>query len=120
MHFNSILPTRINYLLFYVPLKKKFYLKGDVTIASEGLQNLGLRAALSAFEQRVFFIVPHLLRFLQSHPKDHPTQSLLRHTRRCGGTVLTRIITGYLLGVNICKIIALDENMQYIKAILAH
>jgi hypothetical protein len=36
-------------------------LYGDVTIAGEGLQNLGLRSALRAFEQGGIFIVPHLL-----------------------------------------------------------
>jgi hypothetical protein len=34
---------------------------GDVTIAGEGLQNLGLCSALRAFEQGWIFIVPHLL-----------------------------------------------------------
>jgi hypothetical protein len=38
-----------------------FHLYGDVTIASEGLQNLGLCSALRAFEQGGIFIVPHLL-----------------------------------------------------------
>jgi hypothetical protein len=38
-----------------------FYLYGDVTIAGEGLQNLGLSLALGAFEQGGIFIVPHLL-----------------------------------------------------------
>jgi hypothetical protein len=38
-----------------------FHLYGDVTIAGEGLQNLGLCSALRAFEQRGIFIVPHLL-----------------------------------------------------------
>jgi hypothetical protein len=38
-----------------------FHLYGDVTIASEGLQNLGLCSALMAFEQGEVFIVPHLL-----------------------------------------------------------
>jgi hypothetical protein len=46
----------INYLVFYVPLKNI-----DVTIAGEGLQNLGLCLALRAFEQGGIFIVPHLL-----------------------------------------------------------
>jgi hypothetical protein len=50
----------IDYLQFYVPLKI-FNLYGDVTIASEGLQNLGLCSALRAFEQEGIFIVPHLL-----------------------------------------------------------
>jgi hypothetical protein len=34
---------------------------GDVTIAGEGMQNLGLRSALRTFEQGRIFIVPHLL-----------------------------------------------------------
>ena len=38
-----------------------FHLHGDVTIAGEGLQNLGLCSALRAFEQGVVFIVLHLL-----------------------------------------------------------
>jgi hypothetical protein len=38
-----------------------FHLYGDVTIAGEGLHNLGLSSALRAFEQVGIFIVPHLL-----------------------------------------------------------
>jgi hypothetical protein len=38
-----------------------FHLYGDVKIASEGVQNLGLCSALRAFEQGGIFIVPHLL-----------------------------------------------------------
>ena len=38
-----------------------FHLYGDVTIAGEGLQHLGLCSALRAFEQGGIFIVPHLL-----------------------------------------------------------
>jgi hypothetical protein len=38
-----------------------FHLRADVTIAGEGLQNLGLCSALRAFEQEGIFIVPHLL-----------------------------------------------------------
>jgi hypothetical protein len=38
-----------------------FHLYGDVTIAGEGLQNLGLCSALRAFEQGRIFILPHLL-----------------------------------------------------------
>jgi hypothetical protein len=99
-----------------------FHLYGDITITGERLQNLGLCSALRAFEQRGIFIVPHLLwhgpRFFRSHPKDHPIQSpltthegmcriysnadphgspisrLLRHTRGCGGPILTRGVEG--------------------------
>jgi hypothetical protein len=45
----------IDYLLFYVPFN------GDVTIADEGLQNVGLCSTLRAFEQGGIFIVPYLL-----------------------------------------------------------
>jgi hypothetical protein len=38
-----------------------FHLYGDVTVAGEGLQNVGLWSALRAFEQGGIFIVPHLL-----------------------------------------------------------
>jgi hypothetical protein len=38
-----------------------FHLYEDVTIAVEGLQNLGQCSALRAFEQEGIFIVPHLL-----------------------------------------------------------
>jgi hypothetical protein len=38
-----------------------FRLYEDVTIAGEGLQNLGLSSVLKAFEQEGIFIVPHLL-----------------------------------------------------------
>jgi hypothetical protein len=51
----------MDYLQFYVPLKNFSLIYGDVTIAGEGLQNLGLCSALRAFEQGGIFIVPHLL-----------------------------------------------------------
>jgi hypothetical protein len=38
-----------------------FHLCGDITIAGEWLQNLGLCSALKAFQQGGIFIVPHLL-----------------------------------------------------------
>jgi hypothetical protein len=38
-----------------------FHLYGDVIIAGEGLQNLGLYSALRAFEQGGIFIVTHVL-----------------------------------------------------------
>jgi hypothetical protein len=49
----------IDYLRFYG--SRIFHLYGDVTIAGEGLQNLGLCSALRAFEQGGTFIVPYLL-----------------------------------------------------------
>jgi hypothetical protein len=50
----------IDYVRFYVPLKN-FSRKGDVTIAGERLQNLGVCSALRAIEQGGIFNVPHLL-----------------------------------------------------------
>jgi hypothetical protein len=50
----------MDYLRFLVPFRN-FHLYRDVTIAGEGLQNLGLCSAVRAFEQGVIFIVPHLL-----------------------------------------------------------
>jgi hypothetical protein len=47
----------IDYLRFYVPLKNFSLKYGDVTIASEGLQN----SAIKAFKQGGMFIMPHLL-----------------------------------------------------------
>jgi hypothetical protein len=38
-----------------------FFLSLDVTVAGEGLQNIGLCSALEAFEQGGIFFVPHLL-----------------------------------------------------------
>jgi hypothetical protein len=63
---------------------KIFHWYGDVTIAGEGLQNLGICSALRAFEHEGIFIVPHLLchgltgpRFFRSHPKNRSIQSPL-------------------------------------------
>jgi hypothetical protein len=51
----------IDYLLFYVLLNNITLIYGDITIAGEGLNNLGLCSALRAFEQGEIFIMPHLL-----------------------------------------------------------
>jgi hypothetical protein len=66
-----------------------FHLYGDVTIAGEGLQNLGLCSAIGAFEQGGILIVPHLLRhgtsvFSGLIRRTAPFSGLLRHTRGCG------------------------------------
>jgi hypothetical protein len=58
-----------------------FHLYGDVTIAGERLQSLGLCSALRAFEQGGVFIVPHLLRHgasvfqVSSEGPPHPVAS---------------------------------------------
>jgi hypothetical protein len=48
-------------LIDFTSRSRIFHLYGDVTIAGEGLQNLGLCWALIAFEQGGIFIVTHLL-----------------------------------------------------------
>jgi hypothetical protein len=79
-----------------------FHLYGDITIAGEGLQNLGLCSALRAFEQGWIFIVPHLLwhgaSVFRSHPKDHPIQSPL--TTHKGGCVEDLFLPGSSRGVS--------------------
>jgi hypothetical protein len=76
-----------------------FHLYGDVTIAGEGLQNLGLCSALRAFEQRgdLYRATPPVTRdlgFFGLIRRTAPYSCLLRHTRGCGGSILTRILTG--------------------------
>jgi hypothetical protein len=77
-----------------------FHLYGHVTIAGEGLQNLGLCSELKAFEQGGIFIVPHLLWhgscFSGLIQRTTPINRILRHRRGCGGSILTRILTGML------------------------
>jgi hypothetical protein len=48
----------IDWLFTVLRPSRIFHLYGDVTIAGEGLQNLGLCSALRAFEQEGIFIVP--------------------------------------------------------------
>ena len=52
---------RILVIYSFTSRSRIFHLHGDVTIAGEGLQNLGLCSALRVFEQEGIFIVPHLL-----------------------------------------------------------
>jgi hypothetical protein len=52
---------REDYLLFNLRPAREFFTHRDITIAGEGLQNLNLCSALTAFEQGGVFIVPHLL-----------------------------------------------------------
>jgi hypothetical protein len=79
----------------YILLFKIEHALGDVTIDGEGLQNLGLCSALRAFEQGVLFIVPHGSVFpVSSEGSPHSVASY--DTRGCGGSILTRILTGVL------------------------
>jgi hypothetical protein len=59
----SVVCEKIDWLIIYgfTSRSRIVHLNGDVTIAGEGLQNLGQSSALRAFEQGGIFIVPHLL-----------------------------------------------------------
>jgi hypothetical protein len=50
-----------DYLLFNLRPARESFTHGDITIAGEGLQNMGLCSVLMAFEQGGVFIVSHLL-----------------------------------------------------------
>jgi hypothetical protein len=92
----------INWLIDYCFTSRSriFHLYGDVTIASWGLQNIGLCSALRAFEQGEICIVPHQLWHGTSvfpvSSEVPPLGRLLQHTRGCRGSVLTWILRGHL------------------------
>jgi hypothetical protein len=75
------------------PAQDFFHLYGDVTIASEGLQNLSLCSALRAFEQgdlyRATPAVTQYLGFSGLIRRTVPFSHLLRHTWGCGGCILS-------------------------------
>jgi hypothetical protein len=60
---------------------------GDVTIAGERLQNLGLCSVLRTFEQEGIVIVPQCCDmgpwFFRSHPKNRPIQSPFATHKGC-------------------------------------
>jgi hypothetical protein len=58
----EMLPSPVIDFNYHFTSRSRFFLLNEaVTITGEGLQNLGLCSALSAFEQGGIFIVPHLL-----------------------------------------------------------
>jgi hypothetical protein len=78
-----------------------FHLYGDVTITGEGLQKLGLYSAPRAFEYREGSLSCHTCcdtgaDFFGLIQRTAPFSRLLhvRHTRGCGESILTRILTG--------------------------
>ena len=71
-----------------------FHLCGNITIAGEGLQNLGLCSTHRASEQGGIFIVPHLLWHPVSSEGPPPFSCLFRHTKRCWESILTHILMG--------------------------
>jgi hypothetical protein len=92
-----------DYLWFYVPFKNVLLIYGDVTIAGEGLQNLGLYSALRAFEQGGIFFVPHLLCYEASifpvslEGQPHLVTSYNTRGDVEGGSFLTLMLTGSIL-----------------------
>jgi hypothetical protein len=83
----------------FVSRSRIFHLYRDVTIAGEGLQNLGLCSALGAIEQGGIFIVPHILWQgtmdfpVSSEGPPHTTTSY--ETWRDVGSSRTRILKNY-------------------------
>jgi hypothetical protein len=75
------------FIVLYTSRSRIFHSYEDVTITGEGLHNLGLFSALRAFELGGIFIVPHLL--------WHGASGLLRHTRGCGGSILSPLRLWY-------------------------
>jgi hypothetical protein len=61
MNENRNVHTSLHKFYDFTSRSRIFHLYEDVTIAGEGLQNLGLCSALMAFEQGGIFIVPYLL-----------------------------------------------------------
>jgi hypothetical protein len=72
-----------------------FHLYGDITIAGEGLQNLGLWAGRDLYHATP--TVTRDLGFSGLILRTTPFSRLLRHTRGYGGSILTRILTGFLI-----------------------
>jgi hypothetical protein len=82
----------IDCVRFYVPLK-------NVSL----MHNLGLCSAFRAFEQVGIFkyrVTPAVIRgigFSGQIRRTAPFSHRLRHTRGCGGSILTRILTGKMI-----------------------
>jgi hypothetical protein len=80
----------VDWFLFYVPLKN-FHLYGDVPITGEGMVNLGLWAGRDLY--RATPAVTRGLGFSCLIRRTATFSRLLRHTRGCDGSILTRILT---------------------------
>jgi hypothetical protein len=67
---------------------------GDVTITGEGLQNLGLCSGAQGLlaGRDLYRATPAVTRDLGFSGLIQ--RNLLGHTRECGGSILTRILTG--------------------------
>jgi hypothetical protein len=104
----------IDWLIIYgiTSRSRIFHLYGDVTIVGEGLQNLGLCLALSGPLSREGSLSCHT--FCDTGPRGFsglirrtaPFNRLLQHTWGCGGSILTRILTGIFhqsINLEYCK-----------------
>jgi hypothetical protein len=101
---------------FWTILYFSITLYGDVTIASEGLQNFGLCSVLKAFEQGGIFIVPAVTRYLSFPGLIRRTSlfsRLLLHTRECGGSILTLIFTNLQGNIYIKEMLYLQIYARY-------
>jgi hypothetical protein len=85
--------------IYCIPFRSRiFHLYGDVTIAGEGLQNLGLCWAPRVFELggslscHTYFDTG--LGFTGLIRRAAPFSRHLRHTRGCGEPILTQILRG--------------------------
>jgi hypothetical protein len=99
MYIGKLIDWLIDYC--FPSRSRIFHLYGDVTIAGEGLQNLGLCSVLRAFDQGGIFIVPHLLWhgtsvFPGLIRRTAQVSRLLRHAWGCGGPIITRFLTGHI------------------------
>jgi hypothetical protein len=101
--FHGLIDWLIDWLIIYgfTSRSRIFHLYGDITITGERLKNLGPCSAPRAFEQGGIFIVPRLMWhgtsvFPASIRRIALFSRLLRHTRGWGGSILTRILTGFV------------------------
>jgi hypothetical protein len=82
----------IDYLWFYVPLKNFSFIWRRHHYR-EGLQNLGYARRLGPLNREGTPAVTRGLGFSGLIRRTAPFSHLLRHTRRCGGFIPTRILT---------------------------
>jgi hypothetical protein len=87
--------SHLKYLLFYVPLKNisLIWRRHQATKFRSMLGAQGLCAGRDLY--RATPAVTQDLGFFGLIRRTAPFSRLLRHTRRCGGSILTRILTGY-------------------------
>jgi hypothetical protein len=87
----------IDWLIIYgfTSRSRIFHLYGDVTIAGEGLPMFGAQGLWAGRD--LYHATPAVTRdlgFSSLIRRTAPFSRLLRHTRGCGGSILTQILTG--------------------------